>query len=121
MVQKLSCLRLGHTFPKPSYSIMQALPPALRKEWRCIGDARNWTSASCVQDAVPFTNTRPHNKIELRRRRAEQLNTKCAICRSALAPEQCKFLPISDSLQYQLLSKRHTSKTRTDGWHLAPL
>lgn len=96
----------------------QAMPPTERTHYRHLAAALRLDWDDTVMDILPIPSGRPDCIDDCRQQSALVPNTKCAICRISLFPDEVKHLPFASFTPFrQLLGRRTAAATGSD---LAP-
>lgn len=94
----------------------QALPPSLRSAWRYLA-GHLYSEDIAIQDKYPQQHDNINCIAEFHRRAAQPFDTKCAICRSAMAPEEGYCQPFGDFDICPFLARRRENRIAiAPGW-----
>lgn len=97
-------------------AVFQALPPSLRSAWRYL-EGSLYNDDIAVQDKHPQETNGITCIKDFHRRAAQPFDTKCAICRSSMAPEEGFCHPFADFDICQFLLRRRERRSEiAPGW-----
>lgn len=94
----------------------QALPVELRSQWSHLAEVLELPEGF-VADMHSEESEEPANVEDFRRRASQRADTKCAVCRSTLFPEEVALLPLGDFTAF----KSRLTGRKGGGAQLAPL